>query len=289
MPIWKTPAELTLLGAIWGASFLFMRIGAADFGPFALVEVRLTLGALTLFPFLWRERARFTTALRWRLAAIGAINAAIPFSLFAWGAERAPAGIGAICNAMTVMFTALVAFVFYGERIGTRQAIGMLAGFIGVVVLASGKTAGDGIWLAALAGTAAALFYGFGVNLIRRHLAGVPASAVAAATLLGATLVLAPFALLTWPNHAIPTRSWVSAVLLGILCTGFAFVLYYRLINRIGGARAAMVTYLIPLFAVLWAWLTLGEPLTASMAISGVLILGGVALSQKPNKARNSS
>lgn len=289
MPIWKTPAELTLLGAIWGASFLFMRIGAADFGPFALVEVRLTLGALTLVPFLWRERARFTTALRWRLAGIGAINAAIPFSLFAWGAERAPAGIGAICNAMTVMFTALVAFVFYGERIGTRQAIGMLAGFIGVVVLASGKTAGDGIWLAALAGTAAALFYGFGVNLIRRHLAGVPASAVAAATLLGASLVLAPFAFLTWPNHAIPTRSWVSAVLLGVLCTGFAFVLYYRLINRIGGARAAMVTYLIPLFAVLWAWLTLGEPLTASMAISGVLILGGVALSQKPNKARNSS
>jgi drug/metabolite transporter (DMT)-like permease len=278
--IWRTPAELTLLGAIWGASFLFMRIGAADFGPFGLVEVRLTLGALTLLPFLWRERARFTTALRWRLAGIGAINAAIPFSLFAWGAERAPAGIGAICNALTVMFTALVAFAFYGERIGARQAIGMLAGFIGVVVLASGKAGGAGIWPAALAGTAAALFYGFGVNLIRRYLTEVPASAVAAATLLGASLVLAPLALLTWPSHAIPTRSWVSAVLLGVLCTGLAFVLYYRLINRIGGSRAAMVTYLIPLFAVLWAWLTLGEPLTAGMAISAALILGGVALSR---------
>jgi len=85
---WKTPLELIVLGAIWGASFLFMRIGAADFGPFALVEIRLGLGAIILFPFLWRERARFTTALRWRLAGIGAINSAIPFALFAWGALR---------------------------------------------------------------------------------------------------------------------------------------------------------------------------------------------------------
>jgi len=169
---WKTPLELTLLGGIWGGSFLFMRIGAADFGPLALVEVRLALGALILFPFLWRDRARITGALRWRLAGIGIINSAIPFVLFAWGAERAPAGIGAICNALTVLFTALVGSLFFGERISLRQACGMLAGFVGVVVLASGKTAGEGVWLAALAGTAASLFYGVGVNLIRRHLTG---------------------------------------------------------------------------------------------------------------------
>jgi drug/metabolite transporter (DMT)-like permease len=245
------------------------------------VEVRLTLGALILFPFLWRERARFTTALRWRLAAIGAINSAIPFSFFAWGAERAPAGIGAICNALTVMFTVLVGVVFYRERITTRQSLGMLAGFAGVVILASGRTAGGGVWLAALAGTTAALFYGFGVNLIRRQLAGIPASAVAAATLLGASLLMAPLAIASWPRQPIPLHSWVSAVLLGVLCTGVAFVLYYRLISRIGGPRAAMVTYLIPLFAVLWAWLVIAEPPTPSMALSAALILGGVALSQR--------
>jgi drug/metabolite transporter (DMT)-like permease len=285
VPAWKTPLELIVLGAIWGGSFLFMRIGAADFGAFALVEIRLGLGAIILFPFLWRERARFTTPLRWRLAAIGAINSAIPFVLFAWGAERAPAGIGAICNALTVMFTVLVGVAFYGERISLRQSIGMLAGFAGVVVLASGKTSGAGVWLAALAGTTAALFYGFGVNLIRRHLAGIPAGAVAAATLLGATLLTAPLAIWTWPRQPVPGRSWIAAVLLGILCTGIAFVLYYRLINRIGGPRASMVTYLIPLFAVLWAWLVLAEPLTANMAVSAALILGGVALSQQPRPA----
>jgi len=281
VPAWQTPAELTLLGAIWGASFLFMRIGAADFGPFALVEVRLGLGALILFPFLWRERQRFSVPLRWRLAGIGAINSAIPFSLFAWGAERAPAGIGAICNALTVMFTVLVGVVFYRERITARQSLGILAGFAGVLILASGRTSGSEVGLAALAGTLASLCYGVGVNLIRRQLAGVPASAVAAATLLGATLLLAPLAIATWPHEPIPLRSWVSAVLLGVLCTGAAFVLYYRLIGRIGGARAAMVTYLIPLFAMLWAWGVLAERPTPSMALAAALILGGVALSQR--------
>src|SRR5205807_870425 len=120
---WRTPLELMLLGAIWGGSFLFMRVAAADFGAFPLVEARLGLGALVLLPFLWAARAQFTPALWLRIAGIAAINSVIPFALFAWGAERAPAGIGAITNAMTVMFTALVAFLFFGERIGERRLI----------------------------------------------------------------------------------------------------------------------------------------------------------------------
>lgn len=282
---WLTPLELTMLGAIWGASFLFMRVAANDFGPLALVEIRLALGALVLLPFLWRVRAQFTVSQWWRLAGIGAINSAIPFVLFAWGAQRAPAGIGAISNATTVMFAALVAFAFYGECIGPRRAIGLVAGFAGVVVLASGKTAGGSVWQAALAGTFAALLYGVGANLLRRHLAGVPAAAVAAATLLSASVLLAPFAIAAWPvDRPIPAVSWGCAVLLGVLCTGFAYALYYRLIHRIGAPRAATVTYLVPLFGVVWAWLLLDEPLTMSMAIAGALILGGVALSQQRAK-----
>jgi drug/metabolite transporter (DMT)-like permease len=277
---WLTPIELTILGGIWGASFLFMRIAATDFGPFALVEVRLLLGALILLPFLWRARAQFTPRLWLHLAWISAINSAIPFVLFAWGAERAPAGIGAITNSLAVMFAALVAFIFYGEQIGPRRAIGMLMGFVGVVALSSDKVAGNSVGPAALAGTAAAFLYGIGVNAIRSHLKGIPAAAIAAATLSTATVLVAPLALYTWPEHAIPTRSWVSAILLGVLCTGAAFVIYYRLIHRIGGPRAAAVTYLVPLFGLVWAWLILGEAVTRTMAIAAVLILGGVALSQ---------
>src|ERR1700758_4208045 len=171
---WRPPLELTLLGAIWGGSFLFMRVAAGDFGPFPLVEARLGLGALVLLPFLWSAREQFTPALWLRIAGIAAINSVIPFALFAWGAERAPAGIGAISNAMTVMFTALVAYLFYGEQIGARRLCGLGAGFIGVAILASGKTGGASVWPAALAGTGAALLYGIGINLARRYLTALP-------------------------------------------------------------------------------------------------------------------
>src|SRR5437762_10843377 len=277
---WRTPLELTMLGAIWGGSFLFMRVAAADFGPLPLVEARLSLGALILLPLLWAARARFSVALWLRIAAIAAINSVIPFALFAWAAERAPAGIGAISNAMTVMFTALVAFLFFGERIGPRRLIGLVGGFVGVAILASGKTAGESVWPAALAGTAASLCYGFGINFVRRYLTGYPSGAVAAANLVSGTAMLAPLAIYNWPHHPIAAASWASALLLGVLCTGVAFVFYYRLIARVGAPRTSTVTYLIPLFGVIWAWLILGEPLTLTMGLAGALILAGVALSQ---------
>jgi drug/metabolite transporter (DMT)-like permease len=278
---WLTPVELTVLGAIWGASFLFMRVSAREFGAVPLVEVRLTLGALLLLPILWGGRTHFTRKHIAPLIFISAINSAIPFALFAWAAQRAPAGIGAITNATAVMFTALVAFAFYGEHISKRRAIGLVAGFVGVAVLASGKTDGNSVWSAALAGTFAAFLYGIGGNLVRRKLAGIPPGAVAAATLACASLLLAPFAIASWPRAPIPLHSWVSAVLLGVLCTGVAYFIYFRLIYRIGAPRASTVTYLVPLFGVVWAWIVLGEPLTLSMAVAGALILGGVALSQQ--------
>jgi drug/metabolite transporter (DMT)-like permease len=281
----RSAIELTLLGAIWGGSFLFMRVAANEFGPFPLVEARLALGALILLPFLWQARAKFTPRLWLRITGIAAVNSVIPFALFAWGAERATAGIGAISNAMTVMFTALVAYLFYGEQIGGRRLAGLVAGFVGVAVLASGKTGGMSVWPAALAGATAALFYGFGINLVRHYLTGLPSGAVAAANLLTGSVLLAPLAIYTWPQQPISARSWVSAVLLGVLCTGVAFVLYYRLIARIGASRASTVTYLIPLFGVIWAWLMLGEPLTVTMALAGALILVGVGLSQTPRKS----
>jgi len=280
-PRWRTALELTTLGAIWGSSFMFMRVAAADFGPAALVEMRLALGALVLTPFLWRARAQFSPLLWLRVAGIASMNAVIPLTLFAWAAERAPAGIGAISNGMTVMFTALVAFLFYGERIGARRLTGLVTGFVGVAILASGRTAGGSVALAAIAGTAASLCYGVGINLVRHYLTPYPPGAVAGAALGSGALWFAPFALYSWPQHPIPATSWMSAVLLGVLCTGIAFVFYYRLVARIGASRTSTVTYLIPLFGVIWAWLLLGEALTPTMAAAGALILGGVALSQQ--------
>ena len=130
---------------------------ANPFGPFALVEVRLALGALVLLPFLWRERAHFRAGMWPRLAMIGAINSAIPFLLFAWAAQRSPAAIGAICNAMTVLFAAMVGFLFFGQKIGLRRSLALLVGFVGVVVLATSKAGGLSVGGAVIAGATAAL------------------------------------------------------------------------------------------------------------------------------------
>lgn len=278
---WRTPLELLVLGAIWGSSFLFMRIAANPFGPFALVEVWLALGALILLPFLWRERAHFRAGLWPKLAIIGAINSAIPFLLFAWAAQRSPAAIGAICNAMTVLFAAMVGFLFFGQKIGLRRSLALLVGFIGVVVLATSKAGGLSVGGAVMAGATAALLYGVGVNLVRKHLAGIPPAAAAAATLSCAALLVLPFAATHWPTHAIGAGPWGAAIAIGVVCTGYAFLLYYRLIHRIGPARAATVTYLVPLFGAGFAWLFLNEPVTPAMLAAGALILGSVAVSQR--------
>jgi len=278
---WLTGVELTALGAIWGSSFLFMRIAASDFGPFALVEVRIVLGALILLPFLWQARARLTWAHWRRFAIIGALNSAIPFSLFAWGAERAPAGIGAIANSMTVLFTALIAFLVYGDRIGPRRAIALVAGFAGVVVLASGKTQGENVGAAALAGTAASLCYGFAVNFTKRWLADVPPLAAVAGTLSCGAVMLSPFALAAWPATPPPFGSWLSAIALGVLCTGIAYAVFFHLIQRVSASRASTNTYLVPIFGVAWAWLLLGEAPTPTMLIAAAMILGSVMVSQR--------
>lgn len=277
----RTPLELTFLGTVWGCSFLFMRVAAPSFGPYALVEMRLALGAAVLLPFLWLARASFPPR-RWpTLVGIGVLNSAVPFLLFAWAAQRAPAAIGAICNAMTVLFTALIAFLFFGERIGVRRASALLIGFVGVLVLATGKAAGLSVGAAALAGTLASLCYGIGNNLLKRHMHGLPPAASAAATLGSSALVLAPLAWLHWPTAAVPASAWACAIALGVLCTGLAYLMYYRLIQRIGPARASTVTYLVPVSGALLAWLILGEPLTWTMLAAAVLILGSVAFSQR--------
>jgi drug/metabolite transporter (DMT)-like permease len=278
--VW-TPIELILLGAIWGSSFLFMRIAAADFGPLPLVEVRLVAGVAILLPFLWRARSKITRKHWARFALIGSLNSAIPFSLFAWGAERAPAGIGAIANSMTALFATLVAFLVFGERIGARRAIALVVGFVGVVILASGRTAGANVTGAAIAGAAASLCYGFALNFTRHWLADLPPVVGVAGTLTCATLLALPLAIATWPATPIPPMSWLAAILLGVVCTGFAYWLFFRLIQRIGAPRASTTTYLVPIFGVAWAWLLLGEQPTWTMIASAALILGSVILSQR--------
>jgi drug/metabolite transporter (DMT)-like permease len=264
---------------------MFQRVAVPQFGAIPLVALRLALGALPLLPFLWRDRAKFRGGVWWRVIAIGSINSAIPFLLFAWASGRAPAGIAAISNATTAIFAPLLALLLFGEKIHTRRAIGITAGFIGVVVLASGKTAGASVLGAALAGTAGGFLYAVGAVLARRYLTGLPSAALAAATLGCGAILVSPLAIATWPAQPVTMQAWWCAVAAGVLCTGIAYAIFYRLLQRIGAPRTAAVTYLISVFGVAWGWLLLGEPITLTMAVACALILGGVALSQQQVEA----
>jgi drug/metabolite transporter (DMT)-like permease len=141
--------------------------------------------------------------------------------------------------------------------------------------------AGMSVGWASLAGALASVLYGLGIHMARRYLVGLPAAALASVTLGSAALLGAPFAVATWPAHEIPLQAWLSAAALGVFCTGIAFVMYYRLLPRIGAHRTSTVTYLVPPFGVAWGWLFLNEPITPTMAIACALILGSVALSQR--------
>jgi len=273
--------DLVLLAALWGASFLFTRIAAPAFGPFALAEIRVGIAAVLLV-LLLASRAGLAPLVEHagRFLLLGAVNTAIPFSLFAYAALTITAGLASILNATAPLFAALVASVWLRERLTPMQWIGMAVGMAGVAFLSVSKSeaalGGSGVAIAA--GLLASLSYGLSANVAKRYFTAVHSLAVAAGSQLAAALLLLPFAIAQWPTGAIRPADWGAAIALGVLCTGLAYLLYFRLLARVGTANAMTVTFLIPAFAMLWGALILGEAVTATMILGCVVILAGTAL-----------
>lgn len=273
--------ELVALAALWGASFLFMRLGAAEFGPVALAAVRVGGAALVLLPLLhWRGQVGELRR-HWRsIFVVGVTNSALPFLGFSYAALSITAGLSSIFNASSPLFAAVLGWLWLKDRPSGPRIAGLAIGFAGVLGLAwekaSFKPGGSG-W-AIVACLAAALMYGLSANYTKRRLQGVAPLAVAAGSQLSAALVLALPALWWWPAVLPSARAWSMVALLAVLCTAVAYLMYFRLIAHIGPANAITVTFLIPAFAVLWGWVFLAEPLTTAMALGCAVILLGTAL-----------
>ena len=275
--------ELLLLAALWGGSFLFTRIGAANFGPLALAALRVTIAAAVLLPLLlWR--AEWAVLRRhWRpIAAVGIVNSALPFLAFAYAALSINAGLASIFNATSPLWAAVIAWAWLGDRLTPSRVTGLAIGFAGVLWLAwdkaSFKPGAEAVGFAVLACLGAALLYGLGASMSKRWLGGVAPMAVATGSQLSATALLLPLGLMAWPTQPLPASAWAGVMALGVFCTGLAYLLYFRLIAHVGPANAIAVTFLIPLFAVLWGGLFLGEQLTPTMLGGGALILLGTSL-----------
>ena len=274
-------AELFSLAAIWGASFLFMRVGTPEFGPVPLIALRVGIAALVLLPVLRSAAARAQVRSKlWPLLVVGVTNSALPFSLFAYSTLYVNAGFDAVLNATVPLWTGLIAFVWLKTPMSRPQVIGMLVGMAGVVVLVWDKIGEGqpGVWLATGAVLLATLSYGFAINYSKTRLVGVPPFVVACGSQLAATMVLLPLAVLYWPAAPVSSIAWYSVLALGVLCTGVAYAIFYRLLDRVGSAYAASVTFLIPIFGVVWGAIFLKEQVTAGMVLGCLVILLGTAL-----------
>ena len=273
--------ELVVLAALWGASFLFMRIGAPEMGPVGLIVIRTLVAGLFLLPFLFfynshRGVRRHLPA----IALVGVIGSAMPFALIAYATLTVTAGYASILNATTPMFGALVAWIWLGDRLRPSGIIGLLVGFAGVFVLVWGKGEMPSLQLgtAVAAALTATLLYALAATTTKRYLAEVHPLTLATLSQLFAAASLLPLALLAVPEQMPSAKAWWSVVLLGIASTGIAYVIYFRLISQVGPTKTLTVTFLIPAFGLFWGWLFLEEAIGWSMVAGCLLILLGVGL-----------
>lgn len=277
----KDYRDLFLLAAIWGSSFLFMRLGVAEFGPFALTEVRLGLSALMLLTVA-ALRGRLGTIRQHarHIGVVGIFAAGIPFACFSYASQSVPAGVMAVINAVTPLCGALIAWLWLREQLTPARILGLAVGFSGILVLVwddlsfGPGTMGAGV----LACLFASVCYGIAASYTTRYLKGVDPIALAAGSITSAALFVLPAAVIMWPDTPVSAGSWLAGSALALLCTGVAYIIFYGLVDRVGATRSITVTFLVPLFGILWGALILHEPLTLRMLTGTAVVLLGTLL-----------
>lgn len=274
-------AALLALGALWGASFLFIRVAVPSLGPLLLMELRVGLAAATLALCAAFVGRLPKLRVRWKqFLFIGTVNAAIPFTLIAAAEIYLTASLAAILNSTTVMFTAVMAAVWMGDPLTTRKVVGIVLGIVGVAVLVGWDPVEvSGVVLLSVgAMLAASLSYGVGAVYVKRTFVGVPPLAMAIGQLTGGAVVLFPLAAATVPEERPPAVVTLSVLGLALLSTALAYLLYFRLITNVGPTSTVTVTLLVPVFGLIFGVLLLHEPFGPGTLAGLGIILSSVAL-----------
>lgn len=273
--------DLVVLSAVWGASFLFMRIAAPEFGSIVLVEIRVLIAALFLLPILLVRADVSQLKTHWReLTVLGVLNSAAPFCLLTYATLSITGGFAGILNATAPIWAAVVAWAWLSDKLDASRIIGLLIGFSGVLLLVWNRVSldFDGTTVAILAGIVAAIFYAVGGNYTKKYMSGLNPLAIASGRMIAAAIVLFPGAVYLWPTEPASTRAWIAVVIMGVASTGVAYILYFRLIRNVGPAKAITVTYLIPAFAMFWGAIFIDEKVTPTMLVGCSIIFLGTAL-----------
>ena len=284
-------AEFILLAALWGASFLFMRLGAAEFGIVPTAGLRVALAALFLLPVflmrdVWADFRRHAKTILF----VGLLNSGIPFLLWSFAVLHIATGLTSILNATVPLSGAVVAWLWLKDRPDASRLLGLGIGFVGVALLVLGKSGvdaqgvvGSGNSILSLLAMGACLLatlcYGIAASYTKRYLSGVHPLASATGSQIGATLGLALPMWWFWPDQAASATAWGAVVAVALFCTSIAYILYFRLIAQAGPSKALTVTFLIPVFALFYGAVFLGESISAWMVGCGLVIVCGTALS----------
>ena len=278
--------EFVLLAAIWGASFLFTRIGTIEFGVWATAGIRVLIATLFLLPILFLRGHSQSLREHWKLVLLaGLTNSAIPFVCFSFALQSITVGLSSLLNATVPLFGAVIAWAWLSDRPSGSRMLGLAIGFLGVAMLAwdkasfkpdaSGLSSGWGV----LACLFACICYGISASFTKKFLGGLPSLVSSTGSQLGAALALLPLTIFYWPSQEVSMKAWGAVITLGVVCTGFAYILFFRLIERAGPAKALSVTFAIPVFAVLYGVVLLGETVTPWMVGCGLVIVLGTTLS----------
>ncbi|MDG5974468.1 hypothetical protein H010_04347 [Hydrogenophaga taeniospiralis CCUG 15921] len=283
--------EFILLAALWGSSFLFMRLGAAEFGALPTAGLRVALASLFLLPaFLvpgvWSDFVRRAKPILF----VGLLNSGIPFALFAFAVMHITTGLTSILNATVPLLGAVVAWLWLKDRPGGSRMLGLAIGFAGVTLLVIGKSGATGVAGAGAESTGttllamgacllATLCYGIAASFTKRYLTGAHPLATATGSQIGAALGLALPTLWLWPEQPVSPTAWGALAAVALFCTAIAYILFFRIIEKAGPSKALTVTFLVPVFALLYGVFFLGERITPWMVICGLIIVCGTALS----------
>lgn len=279
----KDIGALFALAALWGASFLFIRIASPAIGPLLTIQGRVTIAAIALLIYMLMIGQSTQFKQRWKqYLIIGALNAAIPFTLIAFAALHLNASMSAIINSMTPLFTALVVWGWMKEKMNKQKWLGILTGISGVIILVgwSPIPLTSEVVMAIILSVLSTVAYSFAGVYAKQSFSGVPPLSVAYGQQLGAALLLIPFTLFNLPESTsdISTIAAFSVLGLALLCTAVAYLLYFYLIESVGPTKTLSVTFLIPLFGMVWGAVFLNEQVTAGMLVGLIVILSSIFL-----------
>ena len=259
---------LTTLAAIWGSAFMFIKISAVDFGPILLVTLRLLIAGLVFMPLLLRKKYRllFKSHLP-GIIIIAIFSNALPFTLFAFASLGATSNMLGILNGTTAFLTTLIAYFWLNESISSKQIIGLCLGFLGVIILVNPAN-GSSTVIASMCALLGSLCYAFNGNYLEKFHSNSNKKVLIGWSMLFGGLFMTPFAFFNLPDAIPNLNSFLALLWLAVVSTGIGYLGYIRLINRIGAVKTSTLTYLLPVFSIIWGAIFLQEKIT-------LIILGG--------------